>query len=135
MATARTIRVLVLADSPASRRQWTKWMKQLPDVVLVDGNAGECGDIEVVVTDRATVADQLPGDGRQLCTGEIGVIGIGPSAPADVSLPSNVTRRELELACRLLAEIVRLRRRQRAGERPGCRKHDYPLAPAHLGVD
>jgi diguanylate cyclase (GGDEF)-like protein len=117
MASTRKIRVLLLADNPASRRQWTKWMKQLPDVLLVDANADECDDPEVVVTDRATVADRMPGDGRQLCTGEIGVIGVGRSAPADVSLPSNVTRRELELACRLLAEIVRLRRRQRTGER------------------
>ncbi len=117
MASPRKIRVLLLVDNPAGRRQWTKWMKQLPDVLLVDANADEYDDLEVVVTDRATVADQMPVDGRQLRTGEIGVIGLGRSAPADVSLPSNVTRRELELACRLLAQIVRLRRRQRTGER------------------
>lgn len=117
MASPRKIRVLVIADKPASGRQWTTWLKQVPDVLLVDPAADECGNVEVVVTDRATVADRLPGGGQQLCNGEVGVIGVGRSAPADVSLPANVTRREMELACRLLAEIVRLRRRQRAGKR------------------
>src|SRR4029450_10462491 len=41
----------------------------------------------------------------------------GAGLPADVSLPSDHSARELRLACLLLAEVVRLRRQREASRR------------------
>jgi len=43
--------------------------------------------------------------------GDPGVVRVGTDGPGDVRLPADCTDRELCLACRLLAQIVRLRRR------------------------
>ena len=43
----------------------------------------------------------------------MGVIQVGGDGPADVRLSGHATAEELQLACRLLAEVVRLRRLQR----------------------
>jgi diguanylate cyclase (GGDEF)-like protein len=40
----------------------------------------------------------------------VGVVGLGPLPAADVNLPMDATIREITLACRLLGEVVRLRR-------------------------
>jgi diguanylate cyclase (GGDEF)-like protein len=42
------------------------------------------------------------------------VVRVGGEGSADVQLPADATDRELRLACRLLAEVVRLRRREHA---------------------
>jgi diguanylate cyclase (GGDEF)-like protein len=60
---------------------------------------------EVIVTDCQPVDEP-----------EVGVLRIGAPGRADVLLPEDVSARELRLACELLAQIVRLRRRQRAGD-------------------
>ncbi|MFH1923187.1 MAG: GGDEF domain-containing protein [Planctomycetota bacterium] len=52
--------------------------------------------------------------GKEAASESPGVIRIGEEGPADVYLPADVTERELRLACRLLAEVVRLRRKDRA---------------------
>jgi diguanylate cyclase (GGDEF)-like protein len=63
-------------------------------------------------------ADQQPDvivtDGTPVVEGDIGIVRIGSDLPADVNLPSGTSPRELQLACHLLAEIVRLRRRELA---------------------
>ena len=55
--------------------------------------------------------DEVPGELRP------GVIRIGAEGPADVHLPGDATWRELRLACRLLGEIARLRRKLARGKR------------------
>jgi diguanylate cyclase (GGDEF)-like protein len=45
---------------------------------------------------------------------EVGVIRIGGKGPANVHLPDEPSVRELQMACRLLAEIVQLQRHHRA---------------------
>jgi diguanylate cyclase (GGDEF)-like protein len=47
-----------------------------------------------------------------LVRGEIGILAVGATGPADVSLPADYSSRELRLACCLLVEIIRLRRRR-----------------------
>jgi diguanylate cyclase (GGDEF)-like protein len=42
-----------------------------------------------------------------------GIVKVGADGPADVRLPADCTARELRLACGLLAQVVRLRRRER----------------------
>ena len=46
----------------------------------------------------------------------MGVIQVGGDGPADVRLPVHCTAEELQLACRLLGEVVRLRRLQRQAD-------------------
>ncbi len=117
MKTARTIHLLLLTDDPAKRQRWADWLQPLPGLVFADPSRDPAEPLDLIVTDRASVADCLRGADRRLTSGEIGVISIGRAGPADVSLPADVTRRELELACRLLHEIVRLRRQRRARRR------------------
>ena len=108
--------VFLAVENTGNRRRWRDWLDQLPDAVLVDPNLGDFGDlVEVIVTDRVTAAARLSACQDRLANGEIGVIATGRCGPGDVALPSDATCRELELACRLLAEIVRLRRQQRLG--------------------
>ena len=45
--------------------------------------------------------------------GNVGVVLIGRNLPADVMLPHDCTARELRLACRMLANVVSLRRQNR----------------------
>ncbi|OHB70731.1 MAG: hypothetical protein A2V70_18780 [Planctomycetes bacterium RBG_13_63_9] len=61
------------------------------------------GRPDLILTDSADTLDP-----------DAGVVRIGEKAPADVRLPYDATDRELRLACKLLGEIVRLRRRQRS---------------------
>ncbi len=71
---------------------------------------------EVVIADQIPFTATAPKLMGPLSRGELGVVLVGCQGAADVSLPSDCTPRELRLACRLLAEIVRLRR-QRARDR------------------
>jgi diguanylate cyclase (GGDEF)-like protein len=60
---------------------------------------------------------------------DVGRIAIGDaSLAADVRLPADVTIREFEQTCRLLAEVVRLRREQAAG----ARRQRWLARMAHL---
>jgi len=61
---------------------------------------------------RGTHPEILPGGAPATLVGVV-KIGGGPGR-ADVALPNDVTARELRLACRLLAQIVRLRRREKS---------------------
>lgn len=66
---------------------------------------------EIVVTDRLPVTGLSTLDHSRLARGEIAVVAAGTAGPADIVLPSDYTDRELRLACWLLVEVVRLRRR------------------------
>ena len=73
------------------------------------------GVFDVIVTDQEVTEDMLPGPAACLrwARGEIGTIRVGEEGTADVRLPSDVTPRELQLACLLLTQVVRLRRQCR----------------------
>ena len=60
---------------------------------------------DVIVTDLAEIGSRGAGDPA--------VVRIGVDGPANVRLPADCSARELNLACRLLVQIVRLRRRER----------------------
>lgn len=108
--------VFLAINNDGNRRRWTEWLDKLPDAVLVDPDVSDFGNlVEVIVTDHVSAAAQLNNCRDRLATGEIGIIATGRAGPGDVALPSDATCRELELACRLLAQIVQLRRQQRAG--------------------
>jgi diguanylate cyclase len=89
---------------------------------------------EIVVTDRLPVDDQIPACGPQLVRGEIGIVAVGVAGPADVSLPADHSARELRLACTLLAEIVRLRRRRGEDKRKHQTLHELAYRDPLTGV-
>jgi diguanylate cyclase (GGDEF)-like protein len=65
----------------------------------------------------------------------VGLIVLGqPAAQADVQLALDFSDRELLLACRLVAEIVALRRRSQAAERSGHELARLAAADALTGV-
>jgi diguanylate cyclase (GGDEF)-like protein len=67
--------------------------------------------VELIVTDQIPLTAELNNLADLVARGEIGVLGIGAEGPADVLLPRDCSGRELRLACRLLGDVVRLRRR------------------------
>jgi diguanylate cyclase (GGDEF)-like protein len=127
--------VFLAVEHAANRRRWTQWLDKLPDAVLVDPEVGDFGNlVEVIVTDRVSAATQLCNCRDRLATGEIGVIATGRAGPGDVALPSDATCRELELACRLLAQIVRLRSERRAGQQRQAELQRLTLTDALTGL-
>jgi len=64
---------------------------------------------EVLLTDSA--------DGPAEGLSDLGIVRVGADGPADVNLPADCTPREVCLACGLLAQVVRLRRRERAASK------------------
>ncbi len=112
------VSILLLTDDAQRQTHWAEMLSSA-DVRLWQGAAALPADakLDVIVADRAVVGDALAAHNKHLARGEIGVVSIGTSAVADVSLPSDFTRRELKLACLLLAAIVRLRREQRHDKR------------------
>ncbi|MCC6124584.1 MAG: GGDEF domain-containing protein [Pirellulales bacterium] len=94
--------VLILAQTPAKARRWAEMIRPVAKQILlsVDEVTDELQP-EIVVTDSAKW------DGA-----ECGVIRIGQTGPADMLMPEQTTERELQLTCRLLGNIVRLRWRE-----------------------
>ncbi|HEY5314836.1 MAG TPA: GGDEF domain-containing protein, partial [Pirellulales bacterium] len=78
--------------------------------------ATNVADADVLVADQSSseAADLPPADPAR--PRSIGLIGLGPLPTADVNLPIDVTAREITLACRLLGEVVRLRRQLQQSE-------------------
>jgi diguanylate cyclase (GGDEF)-like protein len=66
---------------------------------------------EVILTDRDASDPRPVGGLGGVDRRRVGIIRIGEPGEADVWLPDDATGRELRLACRLLAEVVRLRRK------------------------
>jgi len=107
---ARLPQVLLLSED---RRRRQAWERSLGQAVEIHTEAAPPDAPEVVVTDRWPVGERLGSHGDLLLRGEIGIVGVGIEGPADVVLPADCSARELRLACRLLGEIIRLRRRHR----------------------
>ncbi len=99
-----SVKILLLAETAEKIRLWTEMLSPISACIWLDP-----ASIPVDQQPEVVVADGTP-----VFEGDGGVIRIGSDAPADVNLPADTSARELQLACRLLAEIVRLRRRERA---------------------
>ncbi|MEE8451035.1 MAG: GGDEF domain-containing protein, partial [Thermoguttaceae bacterium] len=97
---------MILSDRPAAVRRWAEMLEPFgPQIGEFAEEAPEAEATEVIVTDSVRIQRD-----------NLGVVRIGGDGPADASLPEDVTGRELRLACRLVARIVRLRRDRRDGE-------------------
>jgi diguanylate cyclase (GGDEF)-like protein len=110
--------ILILLDDPTkARRLATMLDGPQVRVWLAAGEVPDAVRLDLILTDR------LPSEAASREAGgpperdSPGVIRIGVDGAADVHLPADVAPRELRLACRLLSEVVRLRRRERAHNR------------------
>jgi diguanylate cyclase (GGDEF)-like protein len=116
--------ILIVADQETARR-WTAMLKDADHCIWLDSQqVPEAAQVELVLTNRdlpdlpqlgAPPQSEFP-QGQGSAAGPA-VVKIGADSPADLRLPADVTGRELRLACRLVAEIVRLRRREVAHSR------------------
>ncbi len=112
-------RLLLISTDAERRTHWSAALRrQAQTLSLDDVVAGSDAPLpDILLTDHLPV-DRLPEPLLDLLTrGEIGLVALGAGGPADVVLPADATDRELRLACQLLYEIVRLRRRWRRHER------------------
>ena len=114
------VKILVLARHEATARCWAEMLAGPENEIRVgSGDPAAPFQPELIVTDHDSpdepgTADSARREFGLSDAGELGVIRIGGQGPADVRLPADVTGRELRLACRLLAQVVRLRRKDRA---------------------
>lgn len=110
--------VLLLTDEAEKRSRWTAMLSSSSvRVVQRPEELTEEDRIDVVIADHDVVGDLLSPRHAGLMRVGPGIISVGASPLADVALPSDFSRRELKLACLLLAEVVQLRRQLRRGQR------------------
>lgn len=74
-------------------------------------------DVGVVLMDEPQLRQGVRLPVQRWERGEIGTVLVGATGPADVQLPADATPREIVLACRMLGQIVSLRRRLNQEER------------------
>src|SRR5438874_1238932 len=113
---SRPVRILLATRDQQRRRAWSEALKTAR-CQIVEGNGEPADDIDVLVIDQPLSESNVALDEDRLSRGQMGMVAVGVGLPADVSLPTDHSSRELRLACLLLAEIVRLRRQREASRR------------------
>src|SRR5438309_3527364 len=113
---SRPVRILLATRDAQRRRAWSEAL-QTARCQIVEGNGEPADDIDVLVIDQPLSESNIALDEERLSRGQMGMVAVGVGLPADVSLPTDHSSRELRLACLLLAEIVRLRRQREASRR------------------
>ncbi len=104
----KPIGILILTNDDERQSRWSAAVSQVGSVWC--STADVVGSVDIAITDR-------PVDRETAGFADAGRILVGADGPADVSLPGDATPRELRLACRLLAEIVRLRQERKKDRR------------------
>jgi diguanylate cyclase (GGDEF)-like protein len=94
--------ILILADNPTKANRWAEMVRPVAKRILLSAE-----DLADDVRPEIIITDSARWNGA-----ECGVIRIGHSGPADMLMPEQTTERELQLTCRLLGNIVRLRWRE-----------------------
>jgi diguanylate cyclase (GGDEF)-like protein len=116
----RMIGVLLLSQNAPQVERWRGILSECARLWHGSRELPVGVSIDVIVTDSVDFVGELDVPlGRCLAAREIGVIGIGLEATADVLLSADFAPRELQLACFLLAHTVRLRRRLHRSRRAG----------------
>jgi diguanylate cyclase (GGDEF)-like protein len=103
--------LLILAREAKTARQWAEILSTPQTRVWSDGaQLPPDTPVDLIVTDCQS--EDIPGTGDEEAWGAAtpAVVAVGVQRPAEVSLPADATPRELQLACRLVAEVVHLRR-------------------------
>ena len=110
--------ILLLTHDDERRRHWSQMLAGTGLKISERLDEVQSDDrIDVIVADHVVVGEVLAAKNQRLLRGQPGIISIGASPVADVSLPSDFSRRELKLACLLLAEVIGLRRQIRREQR------------------
>ncbi len=99
------IRVLILAGADLAHR-WELALRGPTTQIWLGRDAIPLGEHPEIIVTNSHAELAVPRDA-------VGIIQIGGRGPADVLLPENCPPSEIQLACRLLIEIVRLRQRER----------------------
>jgi len=142
MSFAPAAEILILADDEATARRLAAAIGRAgTHVRLAAEDVADPARLELVVVDRDTPLDFPPGNAEEPA-GQLdgagasrpGVIRIGGDGPADLRLPADATDRELGLACRLVAEIVRLRRKDHAAAQARKRLTEQALTDPLTGL-
>jgi diguanylate cyclase (GGDEF)-like protein len=118
MSVASAPAILILTQDTQLRRQWADSLVGASCRVWTEPQAVPAAvDLDVIVTNEQVLHAVLDTQSQQLQDGKVGVVAIGGGGPADIALPPDASQRELRLACRMLSEIIQLRRRVRRGAR------------------
>jgi diguanylate cyclase (GGDEF)-like protein len=94
--------VLILAEKPEKAQRWAEMIGPAAKKIMLSVE-------EVTVDSRPEI---IVTDSGHWSGSPCGVIRIGRSGPADLLMSEQTTERELQLTCRLLGNIVRLRWRE-----------------------
>lgn len=111
----RPLRILLATDNSQRANQWRDYLAG--ERFVVHDQPTEFTSIsppEVIVTDQTLAAAEFTPFQQHLIHGEVAVVLIGRNLPADVVLSAEPSRKELRLACQLLAQVVLLRRQNRS---------------------
>ena len=108
---APIIDVLLLTSDARRQTEWGEWLELSTLRVWQSAQAvPNSSRPHVVITDAIPLPTERADGGLILVGGETPAI-----TATDVTLPADATARELQLACQLLGELVRLRRAERKG--------------------
>ena len=109
-------KVLILAGDAVAGRRWAEALAETTaGVWFSEADLPPDVNVDVIVTDLAAdeVARQtklrIDPEAARVSPPGLAVVAIGAAAWADVALPADCTGRELSVACRLVAQIARLR--------------------------
>lgn len=107
----RKIAVLLVSSDAQRRNLWKQAFptERFETLELATASVVDAPP-DVIVTDQTLAALEFAPYHEQMIHGEIGVVLVGKNLPADVVLADDCTARELRLACRLLSQVVSLRR-------------------------
>ena len=105
MSDSRVTTVLILAE-PATGRKWEEMLRGPETRIWLGRSAIPAGEHPEIILTNSHALPVAPRD-------EVGVIQVDSDGPADVRLSADCTAEELQRICRLLAEVVRLRRLER----------------------
>ena len=130
---SRPVRILLATRDQQRRRAWSEALKTTR-CQIVEGNGEPASDIDVLVIDQPLSESNIALDEERLSRGQMGMVAVGVGLPADVSLPTDHSSRELRLACLLLAEIVRLRPSRFAWRRASSARRTASLMAAFVGA-
>ena len=122
-------KVLILTDRPELAQRWAEMLAPSGVTIWRQPSETPVGELpDVVLTDASPAAD------TQIHCPTAAILRIGSSGPADAHLPADLSARELRLACRLLAQVARLRRRETQRAELCRRLHEDALTDPLTGL-
>jgi diguanylate cyclase (GGDEF)-like protein len=134
--------ILILVENPDLARRLAAALGGTAARLWLDGDTVPLDQsIDVIVTDlgeRRAASDRaerfLPALDQLAAASPAAVLGIGPIDWADVALPGSTSDESIQLACKLLAEIARLRAKHDMADRAGQRHRELAYTDPLTGL-